>query len=98
MTDKTLTLTVTGDQAVVDDALDAFARHHGWVEQVTDSNGITINNPVSKLQQTENVLRAYIAGGVQEFRKVAAAEAALAAAEAATGAALDTIILGLSEA
>jgi len=91
MTDKTINLEITGDEAVIDAAMDSFVKQNGWTEQV---NGEP--NPVSKENKAREVLRAFIMQTVAAYNINQAQIAAREAAAAQTATALDLTTMTLT--
>jgi hypothetical protein len=79
MTDKTINLAITGDETVIDAAMDAFVRQNGWTEESTE----TMN------EKAKEVLRAFMMQTVEAYNITQAEIAAREAAVAQTAAAFD---------
>lgn len=83
---KTLTLTLTGPEAVVDQLLPLYARAHGW----------TPSAPLTAAEFARDVLARHFRSVVADQSSRDAQAAADAAARSAAGAAADTLVLALS--
>ncbi len=84
---KTLTLTLSGPEEIVDGLLPLFARAHGW----TADSGLT------PAEFSRDVISRYMRTGISVQAAADAAAAATAAATAAAIAAADQLTLTLSE-
>lgn len=92
MADKTVNLEITGNEQVIDAAMDAFVKQNGWVETLPNGNA----NPQTKEQKAREVLRAFIMQTVEAYNVNQAQIAAAEAARAQTGAALDLTTMVLT--
>jgi hypothetical protein len=86
MTDKAINLAITGDEAVIDAAMDAFVKQNGWTEDSTQT----------KEQKAREVLRVFIMETVTAYNINAAQIAAREAAQTQTAAALDLTTMTLT--
>lgn len=77
---KTITLEITGEDAVIDAALDAFVRQYGWTEETEET----------QVEKARAVLRGFIMETVKAHNIKAAEDLARSAAATETEAALDT--------
>jgi hypothetical protein len=86
MTNKTINLAITGNEAVIDAAMDAFVRQNGWTEE----------SEQSKNEKAREVLRGFIMETVTAYNINQAQIAAREAAAAQTAAALDLTTMVLT--
>ena len=86
MTDKTINLAITGNEAVIDAAMDAFVKQNGW----------TPESEQTQEEKAREVLRSFIMETVQAYNINAAQIAAREAAAAQTLAALDLTTMTLT--
>lgn len=86
MTDKTINLAITGDESVIDAAMDAFVKQNGWAE----------DSELTKEQKAREVLRAFIMETVAAYNVNQAQIAAREAAATQTAAALDLTTMTLT--
>lgn len=77
----------------MDSSLDAFARYHGWAEEVLNTDEQLTPNPQTKLQAAEEALQNYITKVVKSYQSNIAAQQAAAQIEAA----VSTTTLTLTE-
>ena len=84
MTDKIITIEISGEGAVIDAALDAFVKQNGWTEEV---NGEP--NPVTKMDKAEAVLKSFFGQTVTAYQVNEAARVARELAAEESAAALD---------
>lgn len=93
-----LQITVDGDNQILAQGIDAFARENGWAETVVneaydpdDPNSLVeIPNPVSQLDFSTRILGAYFREVVKSYNAKIAAEAASVAAKDQTDEALSS--------
>jgi hypothetical protein len=91
MADKTVTIEVTGPDVVIDGALDAFVRQHGWADSVgVDEKGQPVPNPETKELKARTVIRQFMIDSIKAWNIRQAEVAARAAAVGASESALDT--------
>ena len=83
---KTFTLTLTGQEQIIDAGLDSFCRGTGWTDQ----------SEITQEQHARDKIRDYIRDTAAAYNAVQAAEAARQAALTQTGAALGTLTLTLT--
>lgn len=84
MTDKTITIEITGEETVIDAALEAFVKQNGWAEIV---NGEP--NTVTQMDKAEQVLKSFFGQTVTAYQTNMAADAARQLAAEQAAAALD---------
>lgn len=100
------TMTIDGPEEVVEAGINAFARYHGWQEEVPyvpekgeepDLTKTTMPNPVTAVQHIEKFFIEMIRKDVARQNALGAAEAARKAAEEQALAALDNTTLSLEK-
>lgn len=88
--EKTISIQIVGAEQVIDSALDAFVRQHGWTDTI---NGEP--NPVSKTDMARSVLMKFITETVSAYTSEQAAKAAREQAAVQTADALRTAAMSL---
>lgn len=91
-----ITITLDGDQTIVEAGVDAFAKQNGWEETVFNEEGNEVANPVSKLEYAEGVLRAYFRETITAWNIKQAETAAREQAKAQTESSLDQTSISVS--
>lgn len=86
MADKTLTISIVGDELIIDPALDAFVRQNGWKDGDTQT----------QTDKARDVIRAFIMEQVTNYNVAQAISAAAATAAAQTNGALDMTTMTIS--
>ncbi len=86
MTNKTINIAITDNEAVIDAAMDAFVRQNGWTEE----------SEQSKNEKAREVLRDFIMETVTAYNITQAQNAATQAAKAQTAAAFDLTTMVLT--
>lgn len=51
-----LTITVDAPDTILLSSIDSYALAHGWTQNITDSNGQTILNPITSLKYSQDAL------------------------------------------
>jgi hypothetical protein len=87
MADKTIVMTVTADEVLLDANIDAVARNKGWDE----------TSEITKLKTIENAIRKFLEDEAKIYFVRTASEQAVNAAEAQFNAAKDGITLVVTE-
>lgn len=82
---------ITGDESIIDAAINAFVRQHGWTDEV---NGEP--NPVTKTEAARTILLQFIMDTVTAYNTEQAAAAARIAAAEATETALYSTVMTLT--
>jgi hypothetical protein len=85
MPQKTVTIAIVGDQQLIEGALDAFARQHGWQATMAEAEP-----PVTREEFARSVILKFITDSVTIYQADQAAQAARQQAAAATEQALMT--------
>lgn len=88
--DKTVTMAITGDEQIIDSALDAFVRQHGWVDTINDSP-----NPQTQTEAARAILLRFILETVSTYNADQAAKLARTDAASQTEAALYSTVMTL---
>lgn len=86
MTDKTITITLTGPDAVITPSLDAFVRQYGWTEQAEET----------REAKARLIIRQFIMDTVKAYNIDQARTAAATAAQSQTEQAIDLTTLTLT--
>ena len=88
---RTITITITGEEAPSDEALTAYATSYGWTATVIDENGDSVANPTTALKFTKETMRGHFNLIVSQYYSEAAAQATREQVMASTLAQLETI-------
>lgn len=83
MTDKAITVTFTGDNTIIDTALDAFVRAGGWTDTISIDTGKgpqDISNPESQNECAARIMSSIFLGQVKSYQGLQASKQAEAAA------------------
>ena len=88
---RTITITITGEEAPSDEALSIYASSCGWTATVLGEDGEPIDNPVTALEYTKENIRAYFNMIVAQYDGDVAANATRQQVMASTLAQLETI-------
>ena len=54
---RTITITITGEEAPSEEAIIAYATSYGWTATVIDENGDSVANPTTALEFTKETMR-----------------------------------------
>lgn len=90
MAEKTITIEITGDEAVIVPALDAFVKQYGWTEEIDGKP-----NPETKEVKARAILRQFMIEVIKAYNIKQAEKLAREQAGSQTDSALDLTVMTL---
>lgn len=64
---RTITITITGEEAPSEEALITYAASYGWAATVTAENGDLVANPITALEFTKETMRGHFNRVVAQY-------------------------------